>query len=677
MDSCHNWRSRPKRKNSFPAEGNNLKDELKIREAARIWTPSTHTKIWILKGHTKRVNSVCFSSDGKWLVSGSSDCAWKVWDLRTRKELWTASTDSPVFSVALNPDNTRLATGSGDAFVRLWDVATKKVLLTLNPHSGPVKSVVFSPDGNHLASLSLPNWETARRAKAAIKIWDAASGQELWTVSLLERSTWSSNSLSSSSLAFSPDGKRLVGVGGEGQSVNLWDTKTGQETLPPLLPPLKPGKYVDSVAYSPDGKRIVTAGDSTVTLWDAGTGQKSWTKNISPGSSGWEVSSLAFSPDSTRIICGKLNGGPILDAATGDTICTLRVASNVAFSPDSARIASNNSLSDYANEINVWEAVQPPLSLEGFTGHKEVVNSVAFSPDGKRLVSGSGDKTVKVWDATTGQEVMTLTGHTGGIYKVSFNHDGTRIVSASKEVIVWDAATAQKKWTRIGGIVAFSPDLKWVAMVINGALQVCNMDTGQELHTFTLPKYFRTVAIIVNGKRVTSVIGETLKVWDSATGQEIHTFKPEPGIRCMAISADGKSIVTSSKTSVKVWDAETGQVTRSMMHTKEDFSFTPVVDISPDSKRVVFSGNECSVWDVATGQLAKTFHGELQGFSADWKQFVCNGGNISRVWDANTGEEFGLTGFRGFRILAFSPDGKRLANGGATSIKIWDLSSSY
>ena len=72
--------------------------------------------------------------------------------------------------------------------------------------------------------------------------------------------------------------------------------------------------------------------------------------------------------------------------------------------------------------------------------------SVAFSPDGKRIVSGSDDKTVRVWDAATGQPIgAPLTGHTGAVNSVAFSPDGKRIVSGSddKTVRVWDAATGQ------------------------------------------------------------------------------------------------------------------------------------------------------------------------------------------------------------------------------------------
>jgi WD40 repeat protein len=92
----------------------------------------------------------------------------------------------------------------------------------------------------------------------------------------------------------------------------------------------------------------------------------------------------------------------------------------------------------------VWDATtgQESLTLKGHTGD---VSSVSFSPDGQRLASASLDGTVKVWDAVTGQESLTLKGHTAEVWSVSFIPDGTRLASASWDdsVKVWDA----RPWT--------------------------------------------------------------------------------------------------------------------------------------------------------------------------------------------------------------------------------------
>jgi tetratricopeptide (TPR) repeat protein len=126
-------------------------------------------------------------------------------------------------------------------------------------------------------------------------------------------------------------------------------------------------------------------------------------------------------------------------------------------------------------ELTVWDAVTGREALT-IKGHTSWVSSVAFSPDGKRIVSGSGDKTLKIWDAVTGKELLTLKGHTSSVSSVAFSPDGQWIVSGSGwgaqfstlscgELKVWDALTGQEALTLKGHTgsvtsVAFSPDGK-------------------------------------------------------------------------------------------------------------------------------------------------------------------------------------------------------------------------
>jgi len=128
---------------------------------------------------------------------------------------------------------------------------------------------------------------------------------------------------------------------------------------------------------------------------------------------------------------------------------------NAIYSPDGNRIVSASS-PDKTLKVRDAATGQEILTLKG---HTEGVNSVAYSRDGKRIVSGSWDKTVKVWDAATGQETLSLKGHTRPVTSVVFSPDGNRIVSGSQDgtIKIWDAtpmptlstALARPIWRRV------------------------------------------------------------------------------------------------------------------------------------------------------------------------------------------------------------------------------------
>ena len=316
-------------------------------------------------------------------------------------------------------------------------------VLTLKGHTCIVTCVGFSPDGKRIISGGIDQRTDAEGRTGGglletgeFKVWDAATGQELFTVRGGD-ARW---------VSFTPDGKQIATIGYEGGALKLWDAATGQPAEPPA-PPL----FVlpnCPVSFSPDGKRIAClAATETADLkvWDTTTGR--YELNIKTDDHNAQC--VSFSPDGTRIAHSRFDTVEVRDATTGKLLSTFKghlqkgnlhsrqsTIRRLCFSPDGNRIASAGM------DLKVWSTATGRELYDAGSGN----HSPAFSPDGKWLVTGgaAGDvyDRILVLDAGTGKKKLTLRGHPGNytFNTMAFSPYGTRLVSCtgSKVVEVWD-----------------------------------------------------------------------------------------------------------------------------------------------------------------------------------------------------------------------------------------------
>jgi WD40 repeat protein/serine/threonine protein kinase len=385
-------------------------------KAIRVWDAYTGQLLDTLLGHRGFVRGLAFSPDGAQLVSGSEDKSVRRWDLgRGGENASFHGHTGFIHCVAFSSDGVLACSGSLDGTVKLWPAAAPDSQVTFRNSAGWVGTLAFAPDGRRIASAHNGN----------VRIWDPRTGEEL------HRLPGRHDLLAHIGLAFSPDGGVLAASSADGISVNIWDTRTWatRQVLKGHATP------VSDAAFAPDGALLATAGDDgTLRLWDVAQGKSA--RSLSGFARG--VRAVAFSPDGSHLAAaGTDQIVKVWDVATGDELVSLTghvtTVQDVAFSPDGRTIASVGGMYHglVPAEVKLWDWRAGRESANTFQGHTALVTAVAFIPDGRRLATASDDRTIKLWDTETGEDVLTLRGHTSGVVSLAASPDGSQLASGS------------------------------------------------------------------------------------------------------------------------------------------------------------------------------------------------------------------------------------------------------
>jgi WD40 repeat protein len=292
-----------------------------------------------------------------------------------------------------------------------------------------------------------------------------------------------------------------------------------------------------------------------------------------------------------------------------------------------------------------FDAVE--MELEG---HTSSVISVAWNHDGSKILSGSNDRTVKIWDGMTGELLNTLEGHSNSVFSVTWNHDDSRIASGSWDGIikVWDGITCELLMTLVD-------------------------ETGRRVGV-------NSVSWNHDSSKIASTSWDNkVRIWNAITGTLLLVLSGHTEwTQSASWNHDSSKIVSASQdNTIKIWDSLTGELLKSL---GGHSGSVQTASWNHDDSLIVSGSTDktIKIWDGVTGELLKTLEGHSGGVSAviwnhEGSKILSGSDDKSiRIWNAGTGAlEETVSETADPSTLAWNPDESRIVSGGETGIQVW------
>ena len=694
-----------------------------------------------IKKYEIYVYSLSFSPDGSKFVTGGEDGSISLWDRETANLLATLPGHSgAVVSLVHSPDGKIFASASLDGTIRLWGAVGKLPKRTFTGHNFNFDFLAYSSNGKTLASRTkngdISVWDTKtfqHKLTLAVHTNDKDAQQ------IIERRNRRTDAERiNAPLAYSPDGTTLA-TADINNTIRLWDTENGKlkltfKTKNDEQPPDQNSRVRDpytiiSLAYTPDGKTLVGGSkDGKIHFWDLE--REGHLQTFAEQK--FPAIFLECSSNDKMITGEMYSELNIWDIPKQQLLRTINIRiegrggiNSMSFSPDGKTVAGASDESI----IYLWNTETGTLrqKLSTYTGK---VTSVAYSPDGSTLASAGDDNVIHIWDSGTGQLLQTFYGHFGSVTLVAYSHDGNKLASTSNDgtILLWDISNVKNlrelkfgdkksqnitQWNlpegasaRLGkGLVkdiAYSPDGNHLAVASTVGVWIYDVHTGEERALFTGPiTSSEQILYSPDGRILAGRNSREIYLFDVATGKYIHTLSLNSvltnavGRRTFVYSRDGGTLVSWGQGgNVQLWDATTGQ----NIHTIEGSWDSRCFAFSPDGSKIAYSIdakpeliNKVHLWDVTTLKHKKTLTGHKHRvesiiYAPDGKTIASLSKPDGRspgssktdilLWDAETGNlEHTLTYDKYVSLIMYSPDGKTLAVAVDKLIHLYDVLS--
>ncbi|AFY35989.1 WD40 repeat-containing protein [Calothrix sp. PCC 7507] len=558
-----------------------------------------------------------------------------------------------VQSVIFSPDGQILATASYDKTIKLWRT-DGSLINTLPGHTKPVTSVKFSPNGQILASAS---------QDGTVILWHR-DGKYIRTIPAHNSTVYS--------VSFSPDGKTIA-TSSKDKTAKLWQLD-GK-----LLQTFKghSARVRQAIFIAQD--RIITISDDTkIRLWGKNDKPiKEWTGHNNA------IMSADFSPKSGILATASSDQTVKLWGKEGQPPKILphsEPVNSVSFHPDGETIASGS----FNGTVKLWR--KDGTLIDTWASHEGQIPSLNFSPDGKLLATASNDKTIKLWQVN--RSLLTvLVGHQGAATSPRFSPDNSQqVVSVGEDGMI-------RLWSLKGKLlstwpsqqksaygVGFSPDGRTIAT--GGTDATIKLWSRDGKFQQILQGHTRSVNTVIFSRDIIASASDdgTAKLW-SLDGKELHTLKGHNGrVLNVNFSPDGKTIATTGDDgTVKLWRLDGTEIRTIPAHKNSVWS----VGFSPDGKTIATASSDktIKIWSLA-GNLIKTLNEHNASvldvsFSPDGKKIAtASSDKTIKIWQPDGKLITTLMGHKSeVNAVSFSRDSKLLASSSADGIVLlWDVS---
>ena len=574
----------------YPYRTNNAIIKLPT-QSTRLEKTKISAKTFSAEGHTKEINTVAITPNGKYVVSGSEDCTIRVWDFDTGGLASTLEghKDS-VNAIAITPNGKYVVSGSNDRSIQIWNLETGEFIRALKGHEGWVNAVAVTPDGKHVVSGS---------SDRTIRIWSLESGELAKT--LEGHDDWVNT------VAVTPNGKYIIS-GAKDCTIRIWNMETGEleKTLKGHI------NQVMAIAVTLDGKYIISgAKDYTTCIWDMETGELS--KIFGEQDTVFSVKAVAVTPNGKYIISGSDDSTiRIWNLETSELVRTLEGHNGwinaIAVTPNGKYIVSGS----YDRTIRVWD-LETGVPTRAMEGHNSRINAIVVTPNGKYVISGAKDCTIRMWNLETGELARMLEGHKGQINTIAITLNGKYVVSGSSDwtIRIWKVETCEliktlERHLSLTDAATVTQNGKYV-LTWDFTICIWDLETGELIRTLKgHEESVNIVAVTPNGECVVSGSDDhTIRIWNLETGELIRTLEGhEDSVNTVAVTPNGEYIVSGSDDcTIRIWDLETGKLIRTLEGHK---SWVTAVAVMPNGKHVVSGALDgACLWNIETGELVR------------------------------------------------------------------------